>query len=612
MATDPERLLQAISIESYIQRFIPLKRKGNNLWARCPFHSEKSASLSVSPEKGIFKCFGCGKGGNLITFVQLYENVDFPQALKILSDYSGIALTGFKSETDKKKSDIKEPLFVVSEIIQKLYSAQVNHPDSIQYIRSRGITDESINKFKIGYAPPDFRFLERTIEEHKNIEGFEKSLYDLGLLVKTEKGDVYNRFRDRIIFPIYNINSRCIAFGGRIFQEGDKQSAKYINSPESPVFQKKQTLYNLHQAKTAIRSSQVVILVEGYLDVVGLSQVSIENVVAPLGTSFTDEQAKLLKRYSDNLIIFFDADNAGIDAAYRALLTARNYNLNIRVVIPGKQIKAKDPFDLSKELEPIELLSYIDNAVSELNFILWYFLKHKYNIQKMEEKRSAIKEFFQFASQLKEEWEREDYIKELASIIDTSPILLGKDFKRFLQGHAPVNEESSINESPVQKKDLSRLEKEILALLLRFPAFWEKESLLSEINWVEKEFYLLYIFFRDRLKGGEFWKWKELNSAMIHLPEELGSVLSTIIMELDPVFQNDTGEENLIQEEYSRRLEKLVMLHKRNKIEQNILKKQKELSTAEKLTGENIEDIAEELNHLILDKIKIDHFLQSH
>jgi|GEM_PF-283220 len=612
MPGDAERLLQNISIESFIQRYVQLKKRGNNFWACCPFHSEKSPSFSVSPEKGIFKCFGCGKGGNVITFVQEYERVDFVEALKILSEYSGIPLEGNRARQEAGKTH-RDHLLAINQKVRDIFVAEVGRPSVAAYLKERKIREDSIKHFMLGYSPPEFRFLEKQLGKNitrEQAENVESALFELGLVGKGNDHSTYNRYQDRLIFPIIDVKGKCIAFGGRIIENRDN-TAKYVNSPESIIFSKKNCLYNINHAKEAIRKDQQVVLVEGYLDVVGLYQVGIENVVAPLGTAFTEEQARMIKRYTDRVIFFFDNDSAGVEASFKAMGIARAAKLDARAVT---QNIAKDPFDISQRMTQVDILTLLDTAKPELAFVLWYFFSHRYSLNSITEKRTAIEKFFEYATGLEQEWEKEDYLKSAAKVIGIDLDALKNDYRNYLKtgSFKPLyqkEEEISV------KEKVPRIEKEVLSLLLKFPGFWQKEDLIDQMQWhrAHKNIFLLYTFFRDRLKAGEFWQWNELNQAVNLLPQELRNLLTEILIEMEEVFtewENTRKDDEIALEAFFyRKLQNLIFLHKKQKLVHDIAVMQKTLVSAENLQNDDLDQITEELDKMLSEKSKIEKYL---
>ncbi|HMY11252.1 MAG TPA: DNA primase, partial [Turneriella sp.] len=397
MATDADRILAAIPIENYIGRFIALKRKGNNLWGLCPFHGEKTPSFSVSPQKGIYKCFGCGVGGNVITFAKEYNKLPFPEALKLLAEFAGIELSHQPrrpGEDDRKRALLELHLWA-----HKLYQTQFAGSDAERYSSSRGITPRAVTAFELGYAPDQPRYLETRLNERYRNEPqlLAKAIENLGTIGLTGRNDsdTYNRFRDRLIFPIKDLRGQVIAFGGRLVREKEN-AGKYINSPETPLFNKSNSVFRLGESAQAIRKEGFVIICEGYLDCLGLFEAGLENAVAPLGTAFTGEQAKQIKRFTDNITLFLDNDPAGTEAAYKALRVARKANLAIRIVHPLSQGDKQDPFDLSRKLSTEEMRFLVSQAHSEVKFLIWYTFAFKYNTSDLSQKKKALADFYEY------------------------------------------------------------------------------------------------------------------------------------------------------------------------------------------------------------------------
>lgn len=539
MADDANRLCEAIPIESYIARFVALKKKGNNHWGLCPFHSENTPSFSVSPEKGIFKCFGCGKGGNLISFVREYERTDFLGALKILSEYSGIPLSrrGNTPRNNQQKLQIKR-LLKASSIVSQWYLGSLPHSSAQAYLKDRNVSPDAVQQFSIGYAPDSFRFIEtKAAEIYKNdatsTKEFLASCQEIGLISYRDSGESYNRFKDRLIFPIKNMRGEVIAFGGRLVA-ANSMGAKYVNSPESLIFSKKKNLYHLYEAREAIRKAGQAILVEGYFDVLGLSQSGFENTIAPLGTAFTPEQAKIIKRFTDRLIVFFDNDQAGIEASYKSCIIARKAQISCRVLI-GKHEKS-DPFDLAQSLSKVELFELLDSAKSELDFFIWYFFQYKNDSGNFNGGRKAIEDLFQFLRlEVSSEFEVSSFLKSAAKIVEVDVKVLEKDFRHGLQNaHATFSKkEYQKQQTKIPFSSSSRTDREILALLLWEPTLWKENVLLNDHAWNSQESVLMYGFLRDRLQSGEVFSWNNITQAIHSLPQELSSFLAGISIEFE-------------------------------------------------------------------------------
>lgn len=335
----PEELIEEIRISNdivdVISEYVKLERKGKNYFGKCPFHNEKTASFSVEPTKQIYNCFGCGKGGNVIHFIMAIENLDFPEALRFLAQRAKIAIPenddrGFDSEKAQLKKDLQR---INVEAARFFHDNLINnkHQIAIDYFKRRRLKKQTIIKFGLGYAPSSYDALYK----HLLSIGFNQSVILKSGLVIAKDNKVYDRFRGRVMFPIFDVRGNVIAFGGRVL---DSSQPKYMNSPETEVYNKGRHLYAMNFAKNSC--AKQIILAEGYMDVISLHQSGITNVVAPLGTALTENQGRLLKKYSEEIIISFDADSAGQAAANRGLDLLRDIGCNVRVLtIPS----GKDP-----------------------------------------------------------------------------------------------------------------------------------------------------------------------------------------------------------------------------------------------------------------------------
>ena len=309
-----ERIRDGNDIVDVIGGYLQLTKKGQNYWARCPFHDEKTASFSVTPAKQIFYCFGCHVGGNVITFIRDYEKLTFFEAVKMLAERANIPLeidegpTTDKSEVAKLAELHSQAAFLYVKKLREKGSA-----GAIEYLRRRGITDETIHNFQIGYAPEAWD----TLLTEFNRKRVSSELLDLsGLFTKSESGRFFDRFRNRIIFPIWDLQGRIAGFGGRTLSD-DKTEAKYLNSPETPLYHKGRILYGLAQAQKAIRNAQTVLIVEGYMDFLQLWQAGFQNTIAGSGTAFTPDHARLIGRFAKKAVLCYDSDEAGQQAAIK-------------------------------------------------------------------------------------------------------------------------------------------------------------------------------------------------------------------------------------------------------------------------------------------------------
>ncbi len=329
--TPVEQIKQKLNIVDVVSAYVTLNQAGNTYKGKCPFHNEKTPSFFVSPERGTYYCFGCGAKGDIFSFVQQFEGLDFMGSLKLLAEKAGVELT--YNQVKDNKSDLYQIMEEATQFFEKNLS---KHPEVRDYLHKRGLTDETIKEFRIGWIANEWR------ATHDHLKKYQESdVEKVGLIKKTEKG-YYDRFRGRIMFPISDSSGRVIAFTGRIFVD-DGESAKYLNSPDTVLYDKGTTIYALDKAKNDIRKKGYTILVEGQMDLIMSHQAGITNTVAVSGTALTEHMLTTLRRYSPNVIIAFDSDTAGKNAAYRASLMALGLGMDVKVAdVPGE----KDPADL--------------------------------------------------------------------------------------------------------------------------------------------------------------------------------------------------------------------------------------------------------------------------
>ena len=355
-----DRIYAAADIVDVINDYVTLKRKGINYQACCPFHNEKTPSFVVSPAKGVYKCFGCGKGGNAVTFVMEHENVTYPEALKIVAKKYGIEVQEKElTPEEQQRNDNRESMFALNGWVAD-YFVNILHQDpegmsvGMPYFRQqRGFSDATIKKFALGFCPSKG---DRMSKDALNAGYREEFLTATGLSIKRESdGSLYDRFRERVIFPVHNISGRIVAFGGRTLRT-DKSVAKYQNSPESEIYSKKNELYGLFFAKKAIQQQDFAIMVEGYTDVISMHQAGVENVVSSSGTSLTTEQIRLLSRFTRNITVIYDGDSAGIHASERGIDMILAAGMNVRVVsLPAPE----DPDSFARAHTAAEVQEYI-------------------------------------------------------------------------------------------------------------------------------------------------------------------------------------------------------------------------------------------------------------
>ena len=360
-----DRILDTAQIVDVVGDFVTLKKRGSNYTACCPFHNEKTPSFSVSATKGIYKCFGCGKSGTAVGFVMEHEHMTYTEALKYLAKkYNIEVIEKEESAEDIAKRQRHESLLLVSEFGGRFFQESLDTPEgqtiAYQYFRSRGLQDETIRKYGLGWAPVS----RRALSEAARAAGYkEEFLIETGLSIKYDDGRLVDRFFDRVIFPIHSVSGRVIAFGGRTLKT-DKSVAKYVNSPETEIYVKSKSLYGIYFAKSEISKKNKCILVEGYLDVLSMHQLGITNVVASSGTSLTEDQIRLIHKFTDNITIIYDGDSAGIHAALRGTDMILKEGMNVKIILlPDGQ----DPDDFARKHTLEEVEDYISR--NEQDFI---------------------------------------------------------------------------------------------------------------------------------------------------------------------------------------------------------------------------------------------------
>ena len=407
-----EEIKSRCDIVDIISDYMHLEKSGSNYTGLCPFHSEKTGSFMVSKSKQIYKCFGCNAGGDVISFVMRWENVDFMEAVKILARKCGITLDRNISEEEKKKIQEINKLREIHTEAARFYFANLLRTKNpgYEYLRKRGLSDKIIKKFGLGYSPNSWNSLMNYLLS----KGYDKTdLVKCGLIThKTESNKYFDRFRNRVMFPIFNYNGKVIGFGGRVL---DDSLPKYLNSPETLVFNKRMNLYGLNISKKGIKDD-TLILVEGYMDLISLYQNNIENVVATLGTALTIEQAKLIRRFAKNVIISYDSDQAGQNATLRAIDILLKADIKVKIL----NLKdCKDPDDFIKKYG----FDGYKKAIEESDYYIKFkidLLKNKYNLKNDTQKMNFVEESTLMLKKLKSPIEKDLYAKYLSDLTNIS------------------------------------------------------------------------------------------------------------------------------------------------------------------------------------------------
>ena len=427
-----QKILDSAQILDVVQDFMSLKRRGTNYIGCCPFHNEKTPSLSISPAKNIFKCFGCGASGSPVTFVMKHENMTYPEALKYLAKKYNITVQEKEfSAEEKQEHEDRESMNIVNQFAQTFFSDQLLNTEegkniALTYFQERGFRPDTIEKFQLGYSPTNRQALVNEAIK----KGYQtKFLVKTGLIIEKEDGYKFDRFTGRVIFPIHGISGKVVAFGGRIMTN-DKKQAKYVNSPESEVYHKSQVLYGIYQANAEIVRRDKCYLCEGYCDVISMHQSGVTNTVASSGTSLTPGQISVIKRFTSNLTVIYDGDPAGIKASLRGIDLILEQDINVKVVLLPEP---EDPDSFARSHTPAELQEYIDSHEEDfIRFKTRILLKDAEDpIRKSEVVNSIIGSISKISNAVT----RSVYIKECSKLLDVKEDALYAETGRTLKKH---------------------------------------------------------------------------------------------------------------------------------------------------------------------------------
>ena len=499
-----EEIRSRNDIVDVISSYVKLTKKGSTYFGLCPFHNEKSPSFSVTPSKQMYYCFGCGQGGNVFTFVMKYENMTFTEAVKFLADKAGISLPEQEySEEEKKKADLKSQLLDIHKEAA-LYYYRLLRSDkgqrAYEYLKGRGLSDETIKNFGLGYSSNYSDDLYKFIKS----KGYSDDvLKESGLFTFSEKG-VYDKFNNRVMFPIMDINNRVIGFGGRVMGDG---KPKYLNSPETVLFDKSCNLYGMNIARGSRKES--FLMCEGYMDVIALHQAGFNNAVASLGTAHTPRQANLIKRYAKDVYLTFDSDNAGVMAALRAIPMLKAAGLNVKVIDMRPH---KDPDEFIKALGSEEYEKRIENA---RNSFLYQIdrLKDSTDMSMPENKAKFYNDVAKKLLEFEDELERNVYIDAVSEEYMIPKDSLVKSISRMALTYEPQKNKyeavASDGEKKVDSKKLPKddgvraAQKTLITWLIDEPALFKKiNGIISEKDFVEKPFDAVATMLFEQLRSG--------------------------------------------------------------------------------------------------------------
>ena len=544
----PDELIEEVRMKNdivdVISGYVRLQKKGANYFGLCPFHNEKSPSFSVSPGKQMYYCFGCGAGGNVYTFIQEYENYTFPEAVKMLADRAGVNLPEIEYSEEAKKAESKRSrLLEINKEAAKYFYFQLRARQGetgYRYLRDRQLSDETIKKFGLGFANKT----SNDLVQYLRSKGYSPELiHEAGLCNVDEKHGMYDKFWNRVIFPIEDINHRVIGFGGRVMGDG---TPKYLNSPETPIFDKSRNLYGLNFARTSRKGN--IILCEGYMDVISMHQAGFDQAVASLGTAFTLGQASLLKRYTKEVLLSYDSDGAGVKAALRAIGILKEAGLTGKIISLEPY---KDPDEFMKNLGKEAFQERIDHAENSFLFEI-RMLEKEYNLSDPEDKTRFHREIARKLCDFSEEVERENYIEAVAEKYH-----IGFENLRTLVGSIaaqtglakPVERpKSGIHKKTTPEENSKKTQRLLLTWLVEEPQLYKKiERFIGPGDFTEE----LYVRVAERLFAG--LEKGELNAASIislfpdeEEQREVASLFNTRLMEPETIQEKEKAFHDIL------------------------------------------------------------------
>ena len=538
-----DQIKQKLDILEVLGEYIKLAKAGRNYKARCPFHAEKSASFMVSPERQIWHCFGCGLGGDIFGFVMKIEGVEFGDALRLLARRAGITL---KKQNPQIQSQ-KKRLYETCELAAKFFETQLHKTaagkKAYEYLIDRGMKPETIKSWRLGWAHDEWRALEDFLKSR----GYkEEEMESAGLIIeKSEQGaskqriGYYDRFRSRIIFPIIDSQGQVIAFGGRIFGEAAKKDdmAKYLNSPQTPLYDKSSVLYGLDKAKNEMRVKNQCVIVEGYMDLIMSHQAGVINAVASSGTALTENHLNIIGRYAKNLAMAFDSDDAGAMATRRSIELAMQRDFNVKVIL----MEEKDPADIVKKSAK-EWGELVEGARSVMDFYFVYAFD-KYDAKTAEGKKEIRQTLLMAIKSLASQTEQGEHLRELARRLRVDERDLRLDMAKIkVEQERGENSPASAAPPGSPKSRLDWLEERFLGLCLSYPQHFS-EDLVSSIEFGDEE--LAQIFKEAKKMLGKKKDEKHLAKMRQSLPAEMRPKVDYLLFQLE---EHEREEDEALKE----------------------------------------------------------------
>ena len=582
-----EDIRQSNDIVDVISQYVRLKRSGRNFFGLCPFHNEKSPSFSVSPDKQIFHCFGCGVGGNIFTFISKIEGISFREAIEVLAERANIQLPKIENNVDSFKEELKAKVYKVNKFTAEFYHENLYKPSSKlaqEYIKKRKLNNETLKSFQIGYSGK-FNELYTALKK----EGFEEQeMLESGLVNKNKNGKFIDRYRNRLMFPICDARGRVIAFGGRVL---DDSKPKYINSPENVVYSKGRHLFGLNVAKKG--DTKTILIVEGYMDVISLHQRGITNVVAALGTALTQQQGWLLRKNTEKVILGFDSDGAGQTAIVRSLEILQNMGCDMRVL---QMDGAKDPDEYILKFGVVRFQNLMQNAISLFEFKVKIF-KQGLNLDNSNDKIKFLNEIAKLISKIDNTMEKEVYIEKVAKTYDISKEAIYAQVNKLSYANSKGGQilEKSRPTPKLKRKEentipdnIKKRENTILSILINKPESFElisrkikPEDFKYDLNKV-----IATKLYEELEKGNS-----NINGFIDSLEEETRNH-ATMIMAYDLEIEN-----------LEKAINDILNLYKRQKLDNRKLEIIEELE--QNLDGDKKKNLEKELSNIIIELAKI-------
>ena len=585
-----EEVRQSNDIVEVISQYIHLKRKGRSYFGLCPFHNEKSPSFSVSPDKQIFHCFGCGVGGNVITFISKIEGLGFKETIETLAERVNITLPT-DNNTDNKKEELKSKVYKVNSFAAEYYHKRLYEPRSKvgqEYVKERKLNQETLESYKIGFSG-NFDELYRELRK----QGFhDEEILESGLVNKTENGKYIDRYRNRLMIPIIDVRNRVIGFGGRVL---DDTKPKYINSPENIVYSKGRNLFGLNVAKKG--DTKKLLIVEGYMDVISLHQRGITNVVAALGTALTPQQGWLLRKNTEQIILGFDSDGAGQTAVIRAMEVMQNMGCDIRVL---QMAGAKDPDEYVLKYGSARFKKLLDEAVSLIEFKVG-LLKQNLNLENTSDKIKFLNEIAKLISKIDNTMEREIYIEKISSGYNISKEAIFGQVNKLQYANKKNDKILEKSKSVVIKREkktetipeeILKREKTIISMLVNNQEMYSKiQQKIKPEDFMDSDNKEILRKIYEKYENSDMNISINVNSILDYFNEEIQNKLTEIMTEDYGILDNDKA------------LEDILLKYEREKLEKRRDELLEEIENEQDTTKKN--ELGQELNSIILKLVRI-------